>query len=594
MRSRQQKPDWSHLGPDQPYASHEGDRTQCHISQPYGQKRPDEEKPPDITNIVTDWQDFVLAIEAIPDGAACGPDGVPARMLKKAKIPISRLINKVFQSSLQTGEIPSILKSAYITGIHKGGSRATPGNYRPISLTSHVVKTMERVLRKALVGYLELYNKLDPQQHGSRSGRSTLSQLLQHQDEILSALEEGANLDCIYLDFSKAYDKVDHGILLHKLKAMGISGRIGRWIRNFLLQRKQQVLVSGHKSSISYLRSGVPQGSVLGPMLFLLFIGDISKEVSASTLVYVDDSKVKDKVETEEDVCKLQANLDKIYQWEVENNMKFNGDKFQVLRYGRNQDLKESTCYFTGGMEYVIEEVDNCRDLGVIVENTAKFDLHIEKVCKKVRQKCGWVLRTFYSRDQYFLRHMFNTLFQPHIDYCSQLWTPQEGPQLDKIEKLLKSFTSKIPSVKLLPYWERLKVLRMNSEQRRLERYKIIYVWKILQGLVPNCGVQVIDAESKERLGRRCKVPSMNKQASSAVQSLRDTSFQVTGPKLFNCLPKWLRNLKTLSLEEFKEKLDLVLSQVPDEPRIGGPGGWISNSLITQMARRPEGGSYMV
>ena len=152
----------------------------------------------------------------------------------------------------------------------------------------------------------------------------------------------------------------------------------------------------------------------------------------------------------------------------------------------------ESTCYFTGDMDHVIEEVENCRDIGVTVENSAKFDLHIEKVCKKVRQKCGWVLRTFYSREQNFLRHMFNILILPHINYCSQVWTSQEGPKLDKIEKLLKTFTSKKPLAKLLPYWERSKCLRMNSEQRRLERYKIIYIWKILQGLVPNCGVQVI------------------------------------------------------------------------------------------------------
>ena len=113
--------------------------------------------------------------------------------------------------------MPNILKSAYISGIHKGGSRVIPVNYRPISLTSHIVKTMERVMRKALVSYIEYYNMFDPHQHGSRAGRSTLSQLLQHQDEIISALEEGENLDYIYLDFSKAYDKVDHGILLHSL-----------------------------------------------------------------------------------------------------------------------------------------------------------------------------------------------------------------------------------------------------------------------------------------------------------------------------------------------------------------------------------------
>jgi hypothetical protein len=271
--------------------------------------------------------------------------------------------------------------------------------------------------------------------------------------------------------------------------------------------------------------------------------------------------------------------------------MKFSGDKFQLVRYGRNQEIKENTCYFNGDMEYIIAEVESCRDLGVTIENSAKFDLHIEQVCKKVRQKCGWVLRTFYSRDQQFLRHMFNTLIQPHIDYCSQLWTPEEGPQLDKVEKLLKNFTSKIPAVKELPYWERLRSLKMNSEQRRLERYKVIYTWKILQGMVPNCGIEV--SESNERLGRRCKIPKLQKKATPAVQKLRDTSFQVSGPKLFNCLPKWLRNKRSLTIDEFKEKLDSILAKVPDEPRIGGPAGWISNSLLTQMAKRTEGGSYM-
>ena len=230
---------------------------------------------------------------------------------------------------------------------------------------------MERVLRKALVGYLELYNKLDPQQHGSRAGRSTLSWLLQHQDEILAALEEGANLDCIYLDFSKAYDKVHHGILFHKIKAIGISGRIGRWIMNFLLERRQQVLVNGSKSSTFFLNSGVPQGSVLGPMLFYCSLETYPKKCLQVLC------KVQDEINTEDGVLELRKNLDKIYQWETENNMKFNGDKFHILRYGKNTDIKENTSYFTGNIEFIIEEVDGCRDLGVTMESSARVDLHI-------------------------------------------------------------------------------------------------------------------------------------------------------------------------------------------------------------------------
>ena len=180
---------------------------------------------------------------------------------------------------------------------------------------THVMKIFERVLRKTLVNFLEVNKKMDKNQHGSRSGRSTLSQLLEQQDEVLKPLEEGENLDTIYLDFSKAFDKCDHGILFHKLKALGIKGRIGRWLFEFLTGRFLQVLVNGRKSSKSSLISGVPQGSVLGPVLFLVYISDIAENLIASTLVYVDDTKLKQKVKTEEDVEMMQVELQKLYLW---------------------------------------------------------------------------------------------------------------------------------------------------------------------------------------------------------------------------------------------------------------------------------------
>ena len=437
-----------------------------------------------------------------------------------------------------------------------------------------------------MVNFLEFHGKLDPRQHGSRSGRSTLSQLLQHQDEILQALENGENIDSIYLDFSKAYDKVDHGILLHKLRNLGISGKLGRWIMSFLTGRRQEVLVRGHKSRSSILISGVPQGSVLGPLLFLIFIGDISEGVSAVTLVYVDYSKVKDKISNESDVEKLQTNLNKIYEWETNNNMKFNGGKFQVVRYGRNQKLKEDTMYFTGGMEDVIEEVENVSDLGVILTNDARFDAQVEKVCQKATQKSGWILRTFFSRNLSFMRHMFNSLVQPHVDYCSQLYAPNEGTQMDKIENILRNFTKKIPAVKEMNYWQRLEKLKMNSEIRRLERYKIIYTWKILEERVPNCGLEENMTRTDQR-GRMVKIPKMNTKAPKAVQTLREGSFQVSGPSLFNKLPRKIRDMKGCSVDDFKEKLDQFLSTIPDEPRCPGltpsavtPGGLPTNSLL--------------
>ena len=236
--------------------------------------------------------DFRESLDKLSNGAAPGPDGIPARMLKAAKNTISVLLNDILKCSYESGDIPAILKLAHIIPIHKGKSRSEPSNFRSISLTSHNVKTFERVLRKTLVNFLEFYKKMDHNQHGSRSGRSTLSQLLDQHNEVLKALEEGENLDTIYLDFSKAFDKCDHGIIFHELQSLGIKGKVGRWLFSFLTGRFLQVLVNGRKSSKSKLVSGVPQGSVLGPILFLIYISDIAEDILASTLVYVDNTKV--------------------------------------------------------------------------------------------------------------------------------------------------------------------------------------------------------------------------------------------------------------------------------------------------------------
>ena len=193
----------------------------------------------------------------------------------------------------------------------------------------------------------------------------------------------------ILLDFSKAFDKCDHGILLHKIKKLRIKGKLGRWLKNFLEGRRQVVLVDRVKSKWSEIVSGIPQGSVLGPILFLIYISDIGEDLTAKTLVYVDDTKVKQKVNTEEDVEKLQKELEKLDKWAKSNNMNFNGKKLQVVRYGPNEELKNSTEYFSGSYDEIIERFDMVRDLGVQLSDDASFNAQIEKVVKKARQKCG-------------------------------------------------------------------------------------------------------------------------------------------------------------------------------------------------------------
>ena len=232
-------------------------------------------------------------------------------------------------------------------------------------------------------------------------------------------LERGENVDSIYLDFSKAFDKCDTGIMMHKLKALGVTGSLGNWIHNFLTSRKQQVVVNGVKSTVTNVTSGVPQGTVLGPILFLIYISDIGDNVKAMKQVYVDDTKIKKGIKTEDDVESLQDDLNTLYDWARRNNMVFNGNKFQVVRYGQNEDMKNDTLYFTDNTSDVIERFESLRDLGVILSEDATFKEHIEKVVKTVRQKAGWVLCTFYCRKPDFMKTIYKSIIVPHIDCCS-------------------------------------------------------------------------------------------------------------------------------------------------------------------------------
>ena len=381
-------------------------------------------------NIPFNRDDIIDQINSLSAGAACGPDGIPAILLKKCKFSLVDALLILFERFLQAGKLPDMMKQALVIPVHKGGSRGVPANFRPVSLTSHIMKTFERVIRKVLVCHLEINNKLNSNQHGFRARRSCLSQLLNHQDHILSILEEGFNVDSIYLDFSKAFDKVDIGILCHKLKGLGISGKLGILIHNFLTNRKQTVLANGVKSKPSDVKSGVPQGTVLGPILFLILINDIDDNINSKVSLFADDTRIVRQVADESDVEALQSDLDKVYQWQDTNNMEFNSNKFEVLRYGKNLEIKQSTSYLTPNCDDLIEEKDSLRDLGIIMSSDASFSNHVELVCSKVRQKSGWVLRTFNSKKTWFLKFMWKTLIQGHVDYCSQLYFPHNSADM--------------------------------------------------------------------------------------------------------------------------------------------------------------------
>jgi len=260
----------------------------------------------------------------------------------------------------------------------------------------------------------------------------------------------------------------------------------------------------------------------------------------------------------------LQADLTSIYDWAKTNNMLFNSEKFECLRYGPNKILKETTEYLSEN-QIPINQSSKVRDLGVQMSPDACFSLHISDTVLAASQKCGWILRSFKTRDCSLMITLWKSLVAPILDYCSQLWCPVNLGQIQKLELIQLHYFNKISGMAALDYWQQLRTLNMLSLQRRRERYICIYIWKILEGTVPNFGIEV---SCSKRRGRSCIVPALGRAAPHKIQTIRFNSMGIHGPIIFNCLPQKLRDMSSCSTDCFKRALDKHLSTVPDEPRV--------------------------
>ena len=338
---------------------------------------------------------------------------------------------------------------------------------------------------------------------------------------------------------------------------MGISGKLGQWIYSFLTNRKQAVLVNGVTGSFVEVESGVPQGSVLGPLLFLVLISDIDQEVAASYISsFADDTRAA-----------------KVYHYcrRCRSSTNWHAGHIQVVTR-KNSNIKENTCYKTPSGD-PIKVVEHAKDLGVIMSSTGTFKQHVGNVISTSSQLCSWVLRTFRTRQKLPMMTLWKSLIRPKLEYCCQLWCPTQTGDIQRLEQVQRSFIQKITGVKHLSYWKQLKELSMYSLERRRERYSIIYIWRIMEGQVPNfsqadhAGIQAV---WHQRRGRNCIVPIVSLRCPKHVQTIRYASLGVWGPRLFNILPANIRNITGVSVSSFKHSLDKYLASVPDEPQIRG------------------------
>ena len=268
---------------------------------------------PDI-NIDTHGTEQLLT--DLDPNKATGPDGVPARILKMGATEIAPALATIFRKSLETGQLPEDWRNANISPIFKKGDRTLPSNYRPVSLTSICCKVMEHVIRSNVMDHLDKLNILTDNQHSFRHNRSCESQLILTTNDFAKSLDKGRQTDAIIMDFSKAFDVVAHRRLLLKLDHYGISGPTHTWISNFLMRRKQRVVIGGDSSDWVRVQSGIPQGTVLGPLLFLIYINDIADQITSTVRLFADDCVLYRTVSKDADADLLQKDLDRLCSWE--------------------------------------------------------------------------------------------------------------------------------------------------------------------------------------------------------------------------------------------------------------------------------------
>lgn len=478
------------------------------------------------------------------------------KFIKETAKCISIPITTIFNKSMDSMKIPEMWKLANVTPLHKKGPKHQVSNYRPISLTSIICKTMEKFIRDALTEHMENNQLFTPHQHGFRKGRSCVTQLIEVLDDWTEKLDHHNAIDAIYLDFQKAFDTVPHKRLIHKLRGYGITGNLLGWIKNFLNERKQKVVLNGAESNWSHVTSGIPQGSVLGPILFTIYINDLPDVVDNIAKLFADDTKVYAVVNNIEEQDTLQKDLDNLVDWSDKWLLKFNKSKCKHIHFGPFVN----TSYHLG--ENNITKTTEEKDLGITIDDKLKFQQHIHIQTKKANQRLGMINRTFTYMDKDMFLTLYKSLVRPHLEYGSTVWAviyKKEGIQIENVQRRA---TKMVKIIKHLSYSSRLKYLGLPSLQYRRLRSDMVETFKILNNIDKVGNEYLFPIKESITRGHSKKIYKQHSRT-----NIRKYSFSQRVVDAWNNLPTTVVEAKTVN--SFKSQLnkhwiDLDIKFVPD------------------------------
>jgi hypothetical protein len=457
----------------------------------------------------------------------------------------------LFNKSIQTGEVPQDWRIAKVTPIFKKGTKGDPGNYRPVSLTSVPCKILESVIKDNIMSHLLVNSLIRESQHGFMPGKSCATNLVEFMDKVSKAMEKGKSVDIFYLDFSKAFDKVPRQRLLQKLRAKGIEERTVKWIESWLSERTQKVCVQGECSSSCPVDSGVPQGTVLGPTLFTVYIDDLDVEIERRKLEvwitkFADDTKGGKIIESAADRDKMQEALNILCDWAETWGMTFNIEKCKVMHVGKNNPCFE---YTMNGVKLSTTEEE--RDIGVVISKNLKPSEQCSKAAGRATAVLNQIKRNFHFRDRHTYLRLYKQYVRPHLEFAGPAWTPWTVGDKELLEKVQEKAVKMVAGLKAVGYSERCKEIGLETLESRRESQDMALVHKLLNGKYDS-GLFTL-TEDNGRPRTRQAGGKMGLVAQFARTDQRKFSFAVRAVNSWNHLPEDVRQATTK--ESFKSKL---------------------------------------
>ena len=416
---------------------------------------------------------------------ASGPEGWPILSLKECAQQLSIPLSILFSKSFNSSSLPTTWKEAFVTPIYKKGDRTLVSNYRPISLTSPIVKIMESIIRDRIQEHMITNDLFTPYQHGFTVGKSCVTQLLTAVDFWTKSLEDSCAVDVIYFDLAKAFDSVPHTRLFTKLEAYGLTEKLLGWLRSYLVGRRQKVVINGHSSTWCEVSSGVPQGSVLGPLLFNIYVNDIASQVNSTILQFADDLKMFRVIHDVTDFNQLQEDIDSLVTWANKWQLRFNVSKCHLLHLGK---LHYYGTYNIQGN--LIPPSESVKDLGVIIDDKLKFHDHVASVTAKANRTLAVIHKSFHFTSCNMYINLYKSLVRPIIEYGNTIWGPHYILDQHSIEQIQRRATRILTGLYDTPYSDRLNILKLPTLQYRRLRGDMILLHRLLHN---NIGIHFSD-----------------------------------------------------------------------------------------------------